>query len=380
MSKKPRIACFLATSGHSGVDRVAQNLLPGLAMAGYPVDLLKIHNHGPNLSEERPANLRVIELKAHHVYSALPEIMDYLRHNRPFVLLSDKDRVNRTALLANALTGTKARLALRSGTTVSLNLASRGRFDRFVQRNSMRYLYRRADAILMPSKGAADDFASSIGLPKELISVVPSPIITPRFLEQLNQPIDHPWFNPGEPRVILGVGELCRRKDSTTLIRAFAQLPNNYDCRLLILGEGRARQRLEKEVSQLKLDHRVSLPGFVKNPYPYMKRASLFALSSLWEGMPVVLIEALAAGTPVVATNCPSGPAELLAGLPGDLLVEPGDVSGLAEAMARQLDNPLPATELSASVEAYTVENSVASYLAAMGLPMESHSRKTCRK
>ncbi|MCU7803299.1 MAG: glycosyltransferase [Candidatus Thiodiazotropha sp. (ex Lucinoma borealis)] len=373
MNSKPCIACFLATSGHSGVDRVAQNLLPGLALAGYPVDLLKIHNHGPNLPEERPANLRVIELKAHHVYSALPEIMDYLRHNRPVVLLSDKDRVNRTALLANALTGTKARLALRSGTTVSLNLASRGRFDRFVQRNSMRYLYRRADAILMPSKGAADDFATSIGLPRELISVVPSPIITPSFLERLNQPIDHPWFNPGEPRVILGVGELCRRKDFTTLIRAFAQLSNNYDCRLLILGEGRARQRLEQEVSQHKLDHRVSLPGFVKNPYPYMKHAGLFVLSSLWEGMPVVLIEALAAGTPVAATNCPSGPAELLVGLPGGLLAEPGDVSGLAEAMARQLDNPLPAAELSASVEAYTVENSVASYLAAMGLPMASH-------
>ncbi|MCU7891791.1 MAG: glycosyltransferase [Candidatus Thiodiazotropha sp. (ex Ustalcina ferruginea)] len=380
MNKKPRIACFLATSGHSGVDRVAQNLLPGLALAGYPVDLLKIHNHGPNLPEERPANLRVIELKAHHVYSALPEIMDYLRRNRPFVLLSDKDRVNRTALLANALSGTKARLALRSGTTVSLNLASRRLFDRFVQRNSMRYLYRRADAILMPSKGAADDFASSIGLPRELISVVPSPIITPGFLERLNQPIDHPWFNPGEPRVILSVGELCRRKDFTTLIRAFAQLSNNYDCRLLILGEGRARQRLEQEVRQHKLDHRVSLPGFVENPYPYMKHAGLFVLSSLWEGMPVVLIEALAAGTPVAATNCPSGPAELLAGLPDGLLAEPGDVSGLAEAMARQLDNPLPAAELSASVEAYTVENSVASYLAAMGLPMESHSRKTCRK
>ncbi|MCU7919252.1 MAG: glycosyltransferase [Candidatus Thiodiazotropha sp. (ex Epidulcina cf. delphinae)] len=371
MNKQPRIACFLATSGHSGVDRVAQNLLPGLAAAGYPVDLLKIRNHGPYLAEQRPANLRVIELNARHVYSALPEILSYLRHHRPAVLLSDKDRVNRTAILANALTGGKARLALRSGTTVSLNLASRGRFDRFLQRNSMRYLYRLADVVLMPSRGAADDFAHAIGLPRERISVVPSPIITPSYRERLHQPMDHPWFRPGEPPVILGVGELCRRKDFTTLIRAFAQLSNSYDCRLLILGEGRARGRLEQEVRRRKLEQRISLPGFMANPYPYMKQAGLFVLSSLWEGMPVVLIEAMAAGTPVVATDCPSGPAELLGALPGRPLAKTGDVSGLAQAMARQLDNPPPSSLLSASVADYTLENSVASYLAAMALPTD---------
>ncbi|MEW8587224.1 MAG: glycosyltransferase, partial [Candidatus Thiodiazotropha sp.] len=261
--------------------------------------------------------------------------------------------------------------ALRNGTTVSVNLASRGAFDRFVQRNSMRHLYRRADAILMPSKGAADDFAATIGLPRERIAVVPSPIITPGFLRQLDQPLDHPWFAPGEPRVILGVGELCRRKDFTTLIRAYAQLVESYDCRLLILGEGRARDRLQQEIDRLGLGGRIGLPGFVANPYPYMKRASLFVLSSLWEGMPVVLIEAMAAATPVVATDCPSGPAELLSGLSAELLVKPRDASALARAMAGQLDNPLPGPALLAAVDAYRLENSVAAYLKAMGFSVE---------
>jgi glycosyltransferase involved in cell wall biosynthesis len=371
MDRKPRIACFLATSGHSGVDRLAQNLLPGMAQAGYPVDLLKIGNHGPNLDSPRPENLRVIEFNARHVYTALPELLRYLKDVRPDVLLTDKDRVNRTAILAHALTGGKTRLALRSGTTVSVNLASRGGFDRFVQRNSMRYLYRRADAILMPSRGAADDFASTIGLPRELITVVPSPIITPGFHQRLNQPLDHPWFRPGEPRVILGVGELCRRKDFTTLIRAFAQLSDNYNCRLLILGEGRARERLEREVSKYGLEERVSLPGFVTNPYPYMKHASLFALSSLWEGMPVVLIEAMAAATPVIATNCPSGPSELLGEISANVLVKPGDASAMAQAMASQLDNPVAESELLTAVEPYRLESSVAGYLAAMGLAVD---------
>jgi glycosyltransferase involved in cell wall biosynthesis len=259
-------------------------------------------------------------------------------------------------------------MVLRSGTTVSANLASRSHLDRFVQRNSMRYLYRRAHAILTPSVGAAEDFAKTIGLPRDCVSAVPSPIITPGYLQQLDQPLDHPWFQMGEPPVILGTGELCRRKDFTTLIKAFALLADRYDCRLMILGRGRARERLEQEINRLGIEDRVSLPGFVDNPYPYMKRASLFVLSSLWEGMGNVLVEAMAAKTPVVSTNCPSGPAELLSGLSANVLVKPGDAKAMAEAMASQLDNPVPESELMAAVQAYRLENSVASYLAAMGL------------
>ncbi|MET0068374.1 MAG: glycosyltransferase [Candidatus Thiodiazotropha sp.] len=374
MAETPRIACFLATSGHSGVDRVARNLLPGIAEAGYPVDLLKIRDHGPWLTQPLAQNLRVIEFKAHHVYSALPELVRYLRGTRPAVLLSDKDRVNRTALLANALSGRPARVVLRSGTTVSRNLQSRGRWERFVQRTSMKYLYTHADAVLVPSVGAADDFAASIGLARERISVVPSPIITPGFQARLDEPLDHPWFRPGEPRVILGVGELCRRKDFATLIRAFAEIAPDYDCRLLILGEGRARERLEAQVQSLKLADRVSLPGFVENPYPYMKRAGLFVLSSRWEGMPVVLIEALAAGTPVAATDCPSGPRELLGELPGEPLCPVGDSAALAAAMARQLDRPLASDQLRAAVSGYTLSSSVNRYLAAMGVGVAAPS------
>ncbi len=371
MADLRRIACFLATSGHSGVDRLAKNLLPGMAEAGYRVDLLKIHNHGPELNHPLPENLRVVEFKARHVYPALPELVGYLKKYRPEVLLSDKDRVNRTALLANGLSGNPARVAVRSGTTVSKNLASRSRLDRFVQRNSMRYLYRHADAILVPSRGAVDDFADYIGIERSRIQVVPSPIITPRFYQCLDQPLDHPWFKPGEPRVILGVGELCRRKDFTTLIRAFARLKDRYDCRLMIVGEGRARERLEAEVKKLGLEQRVSLPGFVESPYPYMKASALFVLSSLWEGLGAVLVEALAAGTPVASTSCPSGPEELLEGLPGGPLAPPGDVEGLAEAMARQLDNPVSAERLQAAAAPYTLDNSVTDYLRILGLSGE---------
>ncbi|MCG8053495.1 MAG: glycosyltransferase, partial [Candidatus Thiodiazotropha endolucinida] len=216
---------------------------------------------------------------------------------------------------------------------------------------------------------AADDFADYIGIERSRIQVVPSPIITPGFYQRLNQPLDHPWFQVGQPKVILGVGELCRRKDFTTLIRAFDLLKDRYDCRLMILGEGRARERLEAEVARLGLQQRVSLPGFVVSPYPYMKAAGLFVLSSLWEGLGAVLVEALAAGTPVASTRCPSGPEELLGDLPGEPLATPGDPASLADAMARQLDNPLPREQLQAAAAPYVLQNSVSSYLKAMGLP-----------
>jgi glycosyltransferase involved in cell wall biosynthesis len=168
--------------------------------------------------------------------------------------------------------------------------------------------------------------------------------------------------------VILGVGELCHRKDFATLIRAFARLTDRSDHRLVILGEGRARARLDEDVHRLNLTHRVLLPVFVGNPYPYKKAAGLFVLSSLWEGLGGVIVEALAAGTAVVATDRPSGPRELLAGLPGDPLAEPGDDAGLAEAMARQLAQPPFPEQLHAAVSSYGLENSVPPYLAALGV------------
>lgn len=364
----PKIACFFATSGHSGVDRVVKNLLPGMAAAGYRVDLLKIQQHGPRLTGDE-YGVRVIELKAKHVYTALPELIRYLRRERPAVLLTDKDKVNRTAILARGVARTETRLIVRIGTTVSVNLASRGIIDRLLQRSSMRYLYNSAEAILMPSAGAADDLAEATGIARHLISVVPSPIVTPDFSIQSEATIDHAWFQEGERPVILGVGELSSRKDFATLLRAYAAMPGNSSYRLVIIGRGRQQAALLLLAEQLGIADRLSLPGFVSNPYPYMKRAKLFALTSRWEGMPVALIEALALGTPVVATDCPSGPREVLEGGRFGSLVPVGDHRALSQAMAQLLNSPPPREALLQAANPFHLENSVSCYLAAMGLP-----------
>lgn len=363
------LAVFAATSGHSGVDRVLGNLVPALAGLGLAVDVLGIAGHGPDYGE-LPAGVRRIALGTRHVNSALPALVRYLRRARPAALLTDKDRVNRVALLARFLAGVPTRVGVRLGTTVSVNLASRGPLERWLQTRSMRLFYRAADAVLVPSAGAAADLAAHARLPLDAISVVPSPIVTAALLARADAPAAHPWFSDGGPPVLLGVGELSERKDFATLLHAHALLRERLDCRLLILGEGRRRAELEALTQRLGSAGAVALPGFVPDPYPYMARAAAFALTSRWEGMPVVLIEALALGAPVVACDCPSGPREVLADGRYGRLVPVGDAAALAEALYATLRAPPPRAQGLEATRAYTAAASARAYAHALGLEL----------
>jgi len=362
----PDLAIFAATSGHSGVDRVLRNLVPAIAGQGLRVDVLGVDGHGPVFSE-LPEGVRHLPLGAAHVNTAIPALVRYLKAERPSALLSDKDRVNRAALLARWLARVPTRVGVRQGTTVSVNLASRRASERWLQTASMRWIYPFADAVLVPSAGAADDLAAYARLAREQIHVVPSPIVTPTLKLRADEGVLHPWFGPGEPPVILGVGELSERKDFATLVRAFARVRRERTCRLLILGEGRRRSELESLAAELGVQADVELHGFVPNPYPYMMSAAVFALASRWEGMPVVLIEALGLGRPCVACDCPSGPREVLDGGRVGPLVPVQDDAAFAEALHRQLDTPTPEAQSRAAVAGYTDVASARAYLAALG-------------
>jgi glycosyltransferase involved in cell wall biosynthesis len=376
-----RIACFFSTSGHSGVDRMARHLIPALARRGYAVDLLKVRDHGPNLDPtkgETPPWVRIVDLGSRHTYACLPALVGYLRRERPAVLLSDKDRVNRTALLARALARIGAevptRLALRSGTTISIDLASRGPLERWVQRTSMGRLYRLADAVIVNARNVADDMAAYTGLPRGRITVVPNPVVpASRFTEPQPSP-DHPWFAQGEPPVILGVGELGPRKDFATLVRAFALVRRQRPCRLVILGRGRGRDDLLRLAEGLGVQADCDLPGFKPNPQAYMAHAAVLGFTSLWEGNPLVIPEALAVGTPVVATDCPSGPREVLRDGRYGPLVPMGDADALAAALIRTLDAPLRPEVLKEAARPFEIEASTDAYLGALGLPRQAQA------
>jgi glycosyltransferase involved in cell wall biosynthesis len=232
----------------------------------------------------------------------------------------------------------------------------------------MRWLYPRVDHIVAVSEGVASDTLAITGLPAERISVIRNPVITKCLLEKSREPVGHPWFNEGGAPVILGAGRLTRQKDFPTLIRAFAHVRAQRDARLVILGEGRLRGELEKLAAELGLSGCVSLPGYAANPYAYMAKASLFVLSSAWEGSPNVLTEALALGVPVVSTDCPSGPREILQGGRYGALIPVGAHRQLGEAMLATLERPHESSLLREAAAEYNANLSARRYLEVLGL------------
>ena len=230
------------------------------------------------------------------------------------------------------------------------------------RRRRSRYLFANAAHCVAVSQGVSESLADAIGVPLEKITTIYNPVVTPDIAKRAAEQPNHPWFlDHGEP-IILAAGRLEKQKDYPTLIRAFARVSVRRPCRLVILGEGSQRTEIEGMIQEFKLTDRVSLPGWVENPFAFMARASLFVLSSRWEGLPTVLVEALACGCPCVSTDCPSGPAEIL--LNGDLgpLVPVGNDSALAKAMERVLDRPPDRQALQRRATDFSADRAVAAY------------------
>ncbi|RKT45002.1 glycosyltransferase [Thiocapsa rosea] len=366
-SIKPPIAVFASFSGAGGVEHMLVNLIRGVLDLSQPVDLVLMRASGPHLAR-LPDEVNRIELGTRHSALAAPALARYLRRRRPAALLAAKDRAGRAAVLARALAGTDTRLVMRLGTHLSAAMAERTGFERWLRYTPIRLLYPRIDHIVAVSEGVAQDTARIARLPSEKISVIRNPVITPELNGLAAEPCPHPWLAPGEPPLILGAGRLQRQKDFPTLIHAFARLPRDIDCRLAILGEGGGRAKLETLIGELGLNDCVALLGFHDNPYAFLARARLFVLSSAWEGSPNVLTEAMALGVPVVSTDCPSGPFELLDGGRYGPLVPVGDVDALADAIQRTLEHPLPPETLRSAVSDYTQERSAERYLEVLGV------------
>ena len=188
------------------------------------------------------------------------------------------------------------------------------------------------------SGGVADQVSRVTRIPRDRFDVIYNAVVTPALVQAAKQRAPHPWFEDRSHPVVLGAGRLVRLKNFAALIEAFERVVRNRNARLVILGEGPERAALEGHVRRLGLQGKVALPGFLANPYACMARASVFALSSDWEGLPTVLIESLALGTPVVSTDCESGPREVLRNGALGHLVAVGDVPALTRALSRALD------------------------------------------
>lgn len=366
---KARFGLVFATSGHSGVDRLIKNLLPEFGRQDAFFDLLLIHGYGPHLDfASLPSNVRAYRFPIHSKKLMLAPLAMYVLHKKPDAILTANHQLNRAGIFVRAATRRSLRVAVRMGTSLearSLELAPAARKRLF---RSMRRWYPMADTVIVPSNGVRKDMINLVGLVPEKIRVIRNPIVNPALVEASGESPSHLWFQEGEPPVILGVGSLEPLKDFSTLIKAFAIVRKNRRCRLVILGEGRQRSDLIYLAMRLGVAGDVDLPGYKPNPYAFMRRASVFVLASHREGASAVIVEALACGTPVVSTDCPSGPAEVLQQGRIGPLVKIGDEVGMAAAIINMMDEPPARDALVGAACGHEASESARQYLLALGL------------
>ena len=359
------IALFVPSLGASGAERVAVNLGRALVQAGRRVDLVVAQAQG-NLLHQLPAGVRLVDLESSRVLYSLPGLVTYLRRERPIGLISFMDHANIVALLARALASRSTHVVVTVHNTLSVATGKSNNRRSKLLPLLIRAFYPLADQVVAVSQGAADDLVRTAGLPPERVAVIFNPVITPDLLAARNAAPPHPWLEDGQPPVVLGVGRLTPQKDFPTLLRAFALVRRRRLARLVILGEGQDRPELEVLVAQLGLQDDVALPGYQPAVPAFMARAAVFVLSSAWEGLPTVLIEALALSPRIVSTDCPSGPREILQHGRLGRLVPMGDPEALGEAILTCLDHP--GTRASdAALEPYTEQAAVQLYLQAVG-------------
>lgn len=262
-------------------------------------------------------------------------LASYLRGQEQVTLLSNETKYSILSVWSSVLAKTRVRLILLEHRLIQPRIVGARR----ILPPLIRTHYPQADRVVGVSEDVTSELVSDYGLSQDLCTTVPNPIDINRVGTKAEEPVNHPWFSEPPP-VVVGVGRLIRRKRFGLLIQAFDRISQHVDPRLVLLGDGPRREALERLVSDLGLRDRTDFLGYVDNPYRFMKRADLLVHPALHEGFGLVLVEALACGTPVVATNCPGGPRDILDGGEYGPLVDVERPSELADAMETVLADP----------------------------------------
>lgn len=364
---KPDVAFFLRFLGGGGAERIILNLARDFAERGLKVDMVLSSVGGPHLWQIQ-SQVRIVDLKAPRLVASLPSLINYLEREQPKSMLSTLHYNNEFALWAKRLSRVSTRMVVREANTLSQEAQPSAGLKKRLVPLFVKNFYPWADGIVAVSQGVANDLAQITGLPSERIQVIYNPTIAPDLKDKAKEPVEHPWFASGQPPVILGVGKLQAQKDFPTLIKAFALVRQVKEAKLVILGWGPDRPKLESLVSSLGLENDVALPDHVKNPYAYMVKSAVYVLSSAWEGLPNALIEAMAVGVPVVSTDCKSGPSEILDRGKYGFLTPVGDSQAMAEAILTVLSgNSKPIEPF--WMEKFTLQSAATQYLKVLGLP-----------
>lgn len=351
-----RVAIVANSLRVGGAERVAVNLANGFSRAGHSVDVVLVTESGPLLGE-LDESIRTVDLDSGRVLTSTPALRSYVTKNEPSAIISIGAHVNLTTCWA-VLASRSAPVHIATEHSILKRMDESAK--KFAMRTLMKAFYPRIDRVVAVSNGVVDDLRTVVGFDGE-VDVIYNPIVSDALMEEAAQPVHHPWFTDDTP-VVLSVGRLAPEKRVDTLIRAFASSRDELDSRLVIVGDGPERTTLERLVTRLDVDEHVEFLGFVENPYRYMAAADLFVLSSENEGFGMVLVEALSCGCPIVSTDCPSGPSEILDGGRYGRLVPVGEVQSMADAIVAELLHPRDEEVLVARSEEFSIERSVRQY------------------
>jgi glycosyltransferase involved in cell wall biosynthesis len=313
-------------------------LAGGLARGGLSVSLVVQSLQGAEVAV--PAGIRAVELGAAGTLASVFRLSRWLRQNRPRWVLSAFPHTNVAAVAAVAWSGAGSRCVVSEHAPLSLQIQRQGTWRYRMLPPLVRWAYGRADAVVAVSEGVRRDLLTLAG-PRLRLHTIANPVIDDDGGSEAGATPPHPWLIDPALRVVLSVSRLSVEKDIPTLLRAFAALrARQPQCRLLVAGDGPARAELQALVHELGLSEAVALPGRIQVPRSWMRRAAVFALASEYEGFGNVLVEALSSGCPVVSTDCPVGPREILDGGRYGALVPVGDWQGMAQALQRAIDQP----------------------------------------
>ena len=401
-----KLAIYIRTiESAQGTERVSANIALGLAERGHHIDFLVEESKGWLIGRlEAHPNIDVVNLNASRgpwllhrglqLYILLRNLLSsplaligigdsctarlfrmmthenppilslsrYIRQQQPVSVMSFLNYQNLALLLTAPLVESNTRFIVnvRNHITTSAKYG-KSKWMRSVPR-VMRRFFPHADLILAPSRAVAEDAREITGIPSTKFRVIHNPVFREEITELSREPPSHPWLTDPAVPVVITAGKLKPQKDFETLLRAFARLRQQRAARLVILGRGPGKEGLMALAAQLGVSDDFQLPGHVKNPYAWFSRASVFVLSSAWEGLPNVLIEALACGCPVISTDCPGGSAEILEEGRIGRLVPVGDVAAMSQAIAATLDSPPPKDMLLARARDFSYDTAICDY------------------
>jgi glycosyltransferase involved in cell wall biosynthesis len=358
-----RVAFLLPNMRGGGAERVALRLIGDFLDIGCEVDLVLLHAAG-ELMPLVPSAAHVVDLDAPRIRSAVFPLARYLRERNPSALQASMWPLTTAAVIARAIARSRTRLVLSEHVMLSRQYAGFGRIGRTFLGRSIAWSYPKADARVAVSERVADDLTAISRIDRGSIDVIYNPVAGPPLDIAPPEEIKAMW-NGAADRIIT-VGSLKAQKNHAMLIRAFALLRKRRNAKLMILGEGELREPLRALAAERGVAEDVLFAGFTTDPWPYYESATAFALSSDYEGYPLVLIEAMRCGLPVVSTDCESGPAEILAGGLYGKLTPVGDAAAFAEALEQTLTSRPSANELKARAEALSGETTSARYVALM--------------